>query len=384
MKWKKKVDLPDEVPVPEGLRTKLYRHLRGCRGIDIRVEVSHNKYLQENRIDFANKSASTMPDDTPEEICAALSLVMHNAWLEKHEDEEGSEPLRFRLEAILHKDATRSQSGFGYTWDPDGDDRYAEDPEDWMRQDAFSHSQVMLDRQLAYTEELHSVILKLANMNAEPIAASSNLAQWGGQMAMEGMKATLISHKMNFDRDDAKSKHEEETKRSQAAWERAGKLLEFGVKAAAEKLGDYMGKKRKGSRGAPTMRDAAEAMGVDLEDDDGDASSEDDDQFATDLRERPITTFCGLFGESLSNRQRKDLSALVGKHYPLFDELFCVEDDDEGVRCWDALSDKLTALKLLELNALLDQDQKDQFAKVSELVALRKKAAEEADEPTEE
>ena len=377
MKWKYKVDLPDPVPVPEQLRTKLYRHLRGARGIDIRQESSHNKYLQCNRLDWTNKSASTHPEESAEDICDALAIVMHGRWLEKYEDEESSEPLRFRLEAILHKDATRSQSGFYYSWDPESEDRYGEDPEDAMRMDAHQHFQMMLDRQLAYTEELHHVILKLANMNAEPIAASSNLAQWGGQMAMEGMKSQLVSHKMNFDREDAKTKHAEETKRSAAAWDRAGKLLEFGVKAAASRLGEYMGKKRSGDS---TMRDAAAAVGVDLEE----PEDESDKQAKEDLRTRPIATLCGMFGEGMNNEQRKALRTLAPEAYPLFDDLFCVTDDEAAAAAWLALANKLSLTELLALDQLLDANQKAMYAKVSELVASRKAAAEsggDGDEP---
>lgn len=375
MKWKIKVDLTDPVPVPARLRTKLIRHLRGAKALDVRVESSRNKYLQCNKLDFAQKSASTMPDETLDDLCDALSMAMHAKWIDKNEDAETVEPVRFRIEAILHADATRSQSGFNFTWDPEAEDDLSEDVEDGMRQDAFSHSQLMLDRQLAYTEELHAVILKLANMNAEPIAASSNLAQWGGQMAMEGMKSQLMSHKMNFDREDARAKHQEETLRSERTWERVGTLLEFGVKAVGERIGQYMAEKR---GGAEVVRTAASAVGVDLESRPAEDADEADAEEDADLRDRPIATLCGLFGSGLSNEQRKTLRKIAGRQYPLFDDLFCVETDEDAVNTWETLANKLSLKQLMELNVLLNPEQREEYKAVATMVGRFRAAAESA------
>jgi hypothetical protein len=371
MKWKKRVDLADPVPVPELLRSRLQRKLRGCRAIDIREEVAHNKYLQCNRIDLSNKSATTFPEEALDEIAEALATAMHGRWLENYEDEDNPEPLRFRMEAIKHKDCPKSQEGFGYTWDPEGADKHAwDDPEEVARAEALDHFRALVDRQLAYTEELHGVILKLANMNAEPIAASSNLAQWGGQMAMQGMQSQLASAKLNYDHEEARAKHEEETKRSEMRWTRVGSLLEVGVKAAATKLGAYLGDKR-----ASKMRDAAKAAGVgDLFDTEA-ASSEPEAEPESDGEEEsdtPITMLCDLFGRTLENKQRKALRDLVPELYPTFDDLFCVEDDDEAIALWDELTEALSLEQLLALNELMDDDQKALFAKVGELVASRK------------
>ena len=175
-------------------------------------------------------------------------------------------------------------------------------------------------------------------------------------------------------------------------WDRAGKLLEFGVKAAGERIGEYMAEKRSGT--ASAVRDAAEAFGGRDDDDDGtddgpayDAAAARDEADAradADLRTRPIATFCGLFGSGMSNEQRKKLRAVAGRAFPLFDDLFCVENDDEGVVAWDKLAKKLSVTQLFELNALLDAEQNALYAKVSELVKARKDAAKVAEEAASE
>lgn len=394
MKWKHPVDLPEDIPVPERVHLKVAKILRGARAIDIRGEANPGKYLQVNRIDLTLKSPKEPPAEAPPDIAEAVCVAMHAHWIDKFGEEENPEPIKFKIVAILHKDCARTTAEFQYVWDPAEtiDNRYAEDG-DPFRDEMLESYRIREERSLAYIEELHAVVLRQASMNAEPIAASSEMAKWAGGLAVQSMNAMLSASKLTYDHEAARAKEEQETLRSDKRWERLGGLLELGVKKAATELGKYMGEKAKARAerlgrefgididmdGDADGEDSPESAGEDREPDPSAQAPSDssrpsgpsEDELDARARSHPISTLCQMFGESMTAKQHKFLSELAPEHVPLFHELFCVEDEDEAVEIWQQLSDRLSIEQLLRLAEQLDPEQQAIYAKVGELVEAR-------------
>jgi len=381
VKWKKVIDLPDEVPVPDLLRTKLTRILRGSRAIEVREETAPGKFLQTNRLDVSNKQPHSVPSEPIDEIADAIATMMHGRWLEKYEDAENAESMRFRVQAIMHKDATKDTQSFIYEWDPDGSDSHLfQDPEDIARMEASDHYRDMVDRLQAQNEELHHVIIKQATMNAEPIAASTTIAQWGGQMAMQGMQAVLAASKMEYDREEIRVKAEQEKQNSERLWDRADKYLGFAIKAGGGQFAAWV-KRKMGMRADEeeeivTDDARSEAAGVDPPDR-SDRPEPDLEAEAEDARANPLRTLAGLFSRTIGPQQRVAIRKAVGlKHFALLDDLFASTSEDEVQTAYLQIQENVPPLKLLGVHALLDDQQKMIFEKVAELVAARVKAQE--------
>ena len=373
MKWKKQVDLPDPVGVPELLRNKMATILRGTRALEVREETTPNKWLQTNRLDLANRAPALMPDDSVDDIADVIATMMHARWLEKTEDSESPESMRFRIQAIKLKEAT-GRSSFIYEWDPENDDVPFDDTADAHTIEAFAMMRDSLDRAIGMIGDLHDVNIKYAATQTELLAAASKMAEYGVGLAQTGMTAILQSAKMDFDREEARSKIAEETKRSERAWGRAEKIITVAAKAAGSQLGDFI-KRKLGINLEVDEEDEgrARAAGADLpndppthEDAPSDESQADAEAYA---RAHPIQTLCDVFGRSLTNKQRRALRVELGaKGYALFDVLFTVESEAEGVAAYQAIELRLDPMKLLALYQLMDASQKQILEHVAKCV----------------
>ncbi len=385
MKFKTEVDLADEPPIPDKLRTKMVRIVRGAKKIAIQEQTGPKSFKQVNALFLKVDGPRDHPSDSLDAIVEAAAKIMHVRWLEKTAEQETADVLQFRIQAECVAGSGTRRGGrphFLFKWDPDEDDVGTEDLDhfrDEILLELVDRLRAQGDRDAGHIEELHSTILEQARMNVEPIAAASRMGELGGQIMQQafGLYQHLLETK--YSEEAARAEQEGKTKRSEAMYTRLDRYFTFASKAVGDQVGAYI-KKKMGGGNAATEEEEERAERATRKV--NNEETDEDEENAEDL-EHPLAALCEVFGSSLTPQQRKkmreDLSAdLIG----LFDELFCAANDDEVVELWLHIKDTADPTQLLKLFAMLDPVQTEYYQNVAK--AVDQLQSEEAEEEAEE
>lgn len=411
MLYDKNVDLDDEPRVPKAVRFHLHRILRGARAIIV-SEVTSSASKKVNGLKLSTKTApNSMPNDSVDDIAEGVCRIMHNEWiaanLNAKEDEIVS--IHFRISAkVDHPGRGQAKNpSFDWTYDPEGlaseIDEVAEIEKTSMMQ-LLEANERSRETDRLHIENMQDRFLNLAEHLGAPLSQMGEILQYAGGLSLQGSQMMVNAMQMTFSIETQKELEAQRTRRSEMMWSRVGGWLDIGIPKALEQLGEHLGKfvGKKKTEAAGRARATGQAAQAAQSDDDGNwrppqpggaprpeaaqgsaptEATEDDDGLTADERANMIATLCRMFGEDIKPPQHRDLDELMTKREKqIFYDLCCVTTNDDAIVAWDALAAKLSSDKLVRLNKLLSDDQRQIFLKVRSMITKLKAQAAAQDE----
>ena len=382
-----RLELADDPPIPDNLRTKMVRILKGAKSISIQEQTGAKTFKQVNALLLKVDGPRDQPDDPIDTIVEAAAKVMHARWLERNADAETLDAVQFRLQAVCVSGgkARRARPHFLFLWEPDDEDLSTDDLVDYREEiwiELLDRVRAQGDRDMAHIADLQATILEQARMNVEPIAAAGRFSEIASTMMMQSMNLWQSLLQSQFSQESARSEHEEKTKRSEAMYNRLDKYFGFASSVVGDQFAEYLKRKMGGSnvteeqsrqarratakatRTAPQTAQTEESPKTEEE-------PKDEDEIEDDEEMEHIAIICDMFGSSLTVQQQKKMREVFSTEVmDLFIELFCAETNDEAAEIFLLIKSSATLPQLLELHAMLDATQMELYQGVSKAVAV--------------
>lgn len=387
----KPLETDDEPAVPDMVRLKLTRILKGARQLNVYEIPAEGRAAKANGMKLKARKGALPADVDIDDLALMVTKIMHVRWLERalEDGDEYGDPVKFKIESIRDDEKVKRPSFF-YAYSPEV---IQSDPYGEVQQLETMHIAQMLDQTSAHlglmmeaNGEMLERFIRICELNAKPLGAVAEQLEQAGKMYTGAMQAMVWNIEHRNAHEIAKSAEEGKTERSKMMWERLeklGKPLEkvvdqFAPWVVSKVTGIPVEQKRgeatrpRASSRRPNGHNPRPTVVPETEASEPNAPEVDE--------QNPMAALANVFGDGITAKQRR---ALKGKLSPeqidAFDEIFCAETDDETVTLYKALKAQLDANTLLAMNAILDPDQRrvfGQFTKMAER-ALRAQPAKE-------
>lgn len=401
MMYDKQFVLDDEPRVPRAVRYHLGRILRGARAVIV-SEVTGTSVKKINGVKLNTKAVpNAMPNDSIDTIAEAVCRIMHAAFIEKNLEADQGEIAALHCRISAKCDAPgRGQPktpSFDWTYDPEGASSEIDEIGE-LEKTTLMHllesEQRSRETDRLHIENMQDRFLTLAEHLGAPIAQVGEILQFAGGLSLQGSQMMVSALEATYSIETQKELENQRTKRSEMMWERVGGWLDIGAKAVFEQLGNFAAKKKseyddKKRRARTASGDwrppqPSAARGDDDEqpeptDDeqpenefDDDAQGDDAEQeaaFDEKVRANPVASLCTIFCDSLTGAQSRALAdTFTKKELDAFYAIGCTEVDDDAIEAYGELEARISTEKLMRLNALMDDDQREMFGKVHAMI----------------
>lgn len=381
MIYDKPLELDDDPSVPDIVRIKLGRILKGARQVNVYEVPQSGRARKVNGLKLKQRRGQ-MPDVDLEDLALAVSRIMHAHWLDRamEDGEQFGDAIKFRV-STLRDDEKVKQPSFEYKYLPDsieGNDAYND-----MAQLETMTLMALLDRyqmtdqlNVEVISDMQERFLRLAELNSAPIKAAGNQLEHANNLHLQGIQAILHAHERTSVYEMAKEQEAAKTERSRMMWERLEKIGEPLGKVAEQFTPWVVSKvtgvpivQRRGqpSRPRPETHQKPSDQPETRTHQSGTRAAPNKEQDVDESN--PIATVAGVFGDSIRAKQRREMKkSLTPGQLDTFEEIFCAENDEQAISMYKQLKAQLDVGTLLALNRILSKDQKEMFQGFTKLV----------------
>lgn len=420
MHFKKKFELDEEPGVPEHFRwqvTKAVAHARHCSVVALGKSVSSGSKTRKtiNGFKLTLSPGAARPKESVDDIAQAACNIMQWHWeqeAKKLEPGDPVPPIHFRVEFQCPDSPHTQRPYVPWTWDPDSmEDSFNDELrsiETTVLRELLDTTRQQMDSQYIFIGEMSDRFLKMAELNAEPIKQTGEQLNFANGLSLQGMNALVAAAQLTYSHEAQQALESQKTERWKMVMDKVGP----GLQLAFGQLTAFVGNKITGKNvkiprgGVPTpsaqatpknghakrpppppgppaaggYQPAAHAYAPSAPapqpevDDTDDADDED--------IEEELAFIAETFGDNLTSRQRREMKGFLSQdQLDAFDNMFCADTDEEVLEAYAHVAEIVPQEQLLQLAALLDEDQQLIYVKFNAQVkkALEGRAHEMSD-----
>jgi hypothetical protein len=376
MDFAKPIDESTESPsIPEKVRRFILKHLHGVHSIAIKEQKAGAKsFKQLNKINLRNKKGE-VPSEDVEEICAGIMRI-----IEKRDEErdEGDPLVNFQIQASIEgKTSGPKHPSIEYEFDPVG---FHDDGVGMYDDELNNPYQHVIDSQNAYIsslhyhlDESHTAIREIANNNNQALKPLMDALGWMGSFYASGLQNQQVALSMIYD----VKKVEAEERGKTARTDKMMSMLEKPLGAMGAQFMPWAMSKMSGKKPPPFVPPGATDDEGEDDDDEGEdgpsaadteASTEGGVQLTEDQKSNPVAAIASTVAVMLEPEQWFEISDILRKkEFRILRAVLGATEDEACMVAYDQFA-AVDADKLLKLNAVLTEEQREMLTHLGKLI----------------